>query len=253
MKKWLRYLRSSFSARLSLWVTFIVTAIYVASLYLLFQFSLTVKDDSLESIMHSLIEADYQRLIWVANLIVAAGLLILLLVCRLLIDRNLRPLDTLAENVRYISERSTPGSMTPEQPLRIQYQGRKDEIGGLQVSFLTMQQTLDGYISEINQKTNTLKLRQKELESAYEHAQEYQHVKTAFLRNITQQLIPPVSTIHSLTTTIANNYQELSEEEIGRIRSEILLHTNEITLLIDQILSASQQTEADQLNSLQQQ
>lgn len=50
-----RYLRSSFSARLSLWVTGFVTAIFVVALTLLFRFSLAVvKDESLEQNMQVL-------------------------------------------------------------------------------------------------------------------------------------------------------------------------------------------------------
>lgn len=243
MKGWLRYLRSSFSARLSLWVTGIVTAIYVVSLYLLFQFSLTFKDDSLENIMQTLIEADYNRLLWMAFLIVGVGLLLLLVVCRFLIDRNLKQLDQLAETVRHINEHHTEGRQTSgfHQEPEI-WNERKDEIGSLQRSFLTMQKMLTGKINEIHQKTDDLKDRQKELELAYERAQEDQRVKTAFLRNVSQQIVEPVSSIHTLITTIAANYQDLSGDDLSRIRAEIISQTNEITFLIDQKLIISQRT-----------
>ena len=233
--------QKSFSARLSLWVTGIVTAIYVVSLYLIFQFSLTVKDESLGNIMQTLIEADYNRLLWLAGLTVVAGILLLLLVCRILIDRHLIPLDQLAETVRHISDHH--GDTGLEQvPTPVIHGERKDEIGGLQSSFITMQQMLAGYINEIHQKTDTLKQSQQELKVAYQKAKEDQRVKTAFLRNITQQIVQPVNALHALTTNIATNYQELSEEDLSRIRSEIISHTNEITALIDQKLITSQQT-----------
>ena len=234
MKRFLRYLRSSFSARLSLWVTVIVTVIYVVSLYLIFQFSLSVKDESLVSIVQTLIEADYKRLVWVANLTVIVGLFLMLLACRLLIDRALKPLDTLAHNVRNLSDNYFGETKSVS--------GRKDEIGGLQTSVATMQKTLAGYIGEIQQKTEDLKQRQHELEEANKRAQEDQRVKTVFLSSMTRQIGIPVSGIHQLTTTLADNYQELSLEEMSRIRSEILSHTNEITLLVDQQLMFSQQS-----------
>ena len=105
-----------------------------------------------------------------------------------------------------------------------------------------MQQKLADYINEINQKTDMLKQRQRELENAYERAQEDQRVKTAFLSNITQQLIQPVSDIHTLTSTLATNYHDFSIEDMNRMRAEIVLYTNEITLLIDQKLITSQQS-----------
>ena len=50
-----RYLRSSFSAQLSLWVTGFVSVIFVVALTLLFRFSLTlVKEESLEQNMQVL-------------------------------------------------------------------------------------------------------------------------------------------------------------------------------------------------------
>jgi methyl-accepting chemotaxis protein len=239
MKRWLQYLRSSFSARLSLWVTGIVAAIYVVSLYLIFQFSLAVKDDSLESIMQDLIEADYNRLLWIAFLVVGVGLFLLLLVCRFLIDRDMKQLDQLADTVRRINDHHTKEGLSQEP---MTWKERNDEIGSLQRSFLTMQQTLAGYINEIHQKTDDLKYRQLELKAAYELSQEDQRVKTAFLRNVSQQIALPVSSIQNLISTIAANYQDLSEEELGRIRAEIVSQTNEITLLIDQKLIISQQS-----------
>lgn len=234
MRNWLHYIRSSFSARLSLWVTGIVTVIYLVFLYLIFQFSITLRDESLESIMQDLIEADHMRLLWMACLIMVTGLLVLLLICRILIDRNLKPLDLLADNVRRISDNHFEQTQDIGE--------RKDEIGGLQSSFTTMQQKLADYINEINQKTDMLKQRQRELENAYERAQEDQRVKTAFLSNITQQLIQPVSDIHTLTSTLATNYHDFSIEDMNRMRAEIVLYTNEITLLIDQKLITSQQS-----------
>ena len=62
-----RYLRSSFSARLSLWVTGFVTAIFVVALTLLFRFSLTVvKDESLEQNMQVLEHAAL-RVDWILH------------------------------------------------------------------------------------------------------------------------------------------------------------------------------------------
>ena len=56
-----RYLRSSFSAGLSLWVTGFVTAIFVVALTLLFRFSLSaVKDEALEQNMEVLEHAALQ-------------------------------------------------------------------------------------------------------------------------------------------------------------------------------------------------
>ena len=76
---------------------------YVVSLYLLFRFSLSVRDESLDTIMQSLLKADNERLLWEAVLIALVGLFLILLACRLLINGTLKPLDTLADNVKRLS------------------------------------------------------------------------------------------------------------------------------------------------------
>ena len=233
MKRWIQQLLSSFSARLSLWVTGIVTAVYVVSLYLLFRFSLSVRDESLDTIMQSLLKADNERLLWEAVLIALVGLFLILLACRLLINGTLKPLDTLADNVKRLSNNNFGES--------IPYDGRQDEIGSLQESFSTMQQTLANYIHEIHQKTETLKQRQQELEAAHERAQEDQRVKTAFLQTITQQIAQPVGAVHALSIKVGNDYQTLTKEEMSQICSEMMAYTNEITRLNDQQLQTLKQ------------
>jgi methyl-accepting chemotaxis protein len=240
MKKWLNHIRSSFSARLSLWVTAIVAAIFVVVYYLISQFSLTiVREESLQGV---LLTADYKRLQSLAVVTVIVGIALLLVVCRSLTERMLRPLEFLAETMRRLG-RSSEGDLNHDviQPVE-----RKDEIGGLQSSFATMQLTLEGYIHEISQKTESLKQRQKELEEAYEHAREDERVKTTFLNHISQQIGQPVNAIQILTTLIASDYQHLPKEEMSRLRAVIMSKTNEITQLIDQRLISSQQTEHPQ-------
>lgn len=213
------------------------------------RFSLTVvQDKSLEDNIQALIMEDYQHLQIFTFLITAVGLLILLLACRILIDLYLRPLDKLAEDVRHFTNRSASGnfdSSDDEKNLGSTANPAEeaDEIGGLQHSFVTMQHMLADYFDEINQKTENLKLRQKELEKTYERAQEDQRVKAAFLANITQQIIQPVNAIKDLTATIATDYQNFSEEEMKQLRTKVIAHTDEITHLIDQKLISSQQVQ----------
>jgi succinate dehydrogenase hydrophobic anchor subunit len=63
----LQYIRHSFSARLSLWVTGLVTAIFVVALTVFFRFTMSVDtDESLEKIMQMLentaLQADHELL-----------------------------------------------------------------------------------------------------------------------------------------------------------------------------------------------
>ena len=235
MRRLYSYIQHSFTARLSFWVTGIVIGVFVVTLMLMFRFTINVvRDKSLGSYMQSVIMEDFKHLQVFSILIVAVGLLLLLIACWKLIDLFLRPLDNLAADVMTLS-------WSDGFEETIKDEGRKDEIGGLQSSFSTMQHMLANYVGEIRQKTEALRLRQSELETAYERAQEDQRVKEAFLSSITRQITQPVNSINVLTNTICNDYEKLSEQEVGRIRQVIMSYTNEITSLIDETLISSQQ------------
>lgn len=235
MKRLYNYIQHSFAARLSFWVTGIVVGVFVVTLMMMFRFTINVvRDKSLGSYMQSVIMEDFKHLQVFAILIVAVALLLLLIACWRLIDYFLGPLDKLAEDVMALSWRNGFEETIKDE-------GRKDEIGGLQSSFSTMQHMLANYLGEIRQKAEALRQRQKELETAYERAQEDQRVKEAFLSNITRQIAQPVNSINVLTNTICSDYGALSEQEMGRIRQVIMAYTNEITSLIDETLISSQQ------------
>lgn len=235
MKRLYSYIQHSFSARLSFWVTGIVIGVFLVTLMMMFQFTINVvRDKSLGSYMQSVIMEDFKHLQVFSILIVAVALLLLLIACWKLIDMFLAPLDKLAEDVKALSWRDGFEETIKDE-------GRKDEIGSLQSSFSTMQHMLANYLGEIRQKTETLRQRQNELETAYERAKEDQRVKEAFLSNITRQIAQPVNSINLLTNSICSDYKILSEQEMGRIRQVIMAYTNDITSLIDETLISSQQ------------
>lgn len=235
MKRLYSYIQHSFTARLSFWVTEIVIGVFVVTLMIMFRFTINVvRDKSLGSYMQSVIMEDFKHLQVFSILIVAVALLLLLIACWKLIDMFLAPLDKLAEDVKALSWRDGFEETIKDE-------GRKDEIGGLQSSFSTMQHMLANYLGEIRQKTEALRQRQKELETAYERAKEDQRVKEAFLSNITRQIAQPVNSINLLTNSICSDYKILSEQEMGRIRQVIMTYTNDITSLIDETLISSQQ------------
>ena len=216
-------------------MTGIVIGVFLVTLMMMFRFTINVvRDKSLGSYMQSVIMEEFKHLQMFSILIVAVALLLLLIACWKLIDMFLGPLDKLAEDVKALSWRDGFEETIKDE-------GRKDEIGGLQSSFSTMQHMLANYLGEIRQKTEALRQRQNELETAYERAKEDQRVKEAFLSNITRQIAQPVNSINLLTNTICSDYKILSEQEMGRIRQVIMAYTNDITSLIDETLISSQQ------------
>ena len=97
------------------------------------------------------------------------------------------PLTMLTEQAQRIAD----GNM--DEP--IPNSRREDEIGRLQDNFKLMQQSLATNIGELDQLTNQLKEHGKELSIAYREAQKADRIKTAFLHNMTNQMIEPAESI----------------------------------------------------------
>jgi nitrate/nitrite-specific signal transduction histidine kinase len=180
--------------------------------------------------------ADYNRLQTTGILVMVAVLLLLLLICRLVIDRNLKPLDLLSVKVRRITQNRF------DEP--IPTNNRQDEIGELQRSFSAMQQALASHLSEMHQKTAELQDRNVALQAAYERGLEDERIKTAFLNSISEQIMVPVNDIYAATDRLSDSYQRLTKEEMSRLQQQISTHIDTITSLIDQTLITSQNATA---------
>ena len=170
----------------------------------------------------------YYRLQTIALIAMAVVLLLLLFICRKVIDRNLKSLDRLSDTVRHLSENRF------DKP--IPYHGRHDEIGELQHSFSLMQKALAEHIREMHQKTETLTQRNAELQEAYERGQEDERAKALILGNVTGQFLPPVQAISAATSQLSTHYQDYTKQEMASLKTEITAQSETITALSDQML-----------------
>lgn len=170
----------------------------------------------------------YYRLQTIALIAMAVVLLLLLFICRKVIDRNLKSLDRLSDTVRHLSENHF------DKP--IFYGGRHDEIGELQRSFSLMQKALAEHIREMHQKTDTLTQRNVELQEAYERGQEDERAKALILDNVTGQFLPSVQAISAATTRLSTHYQDFTNQEMTSLKMEITAQSEAITTLSDKML-----------------
>ena len=170
----------------------------------------------------------YYRLQTIALIAMAIVLLLLLFICRKVIDRNLKSLDRLSDTVRHLSENRF------DKP--IPYRGRHDEIGELQRSFSLMQKALAEHIREMHQKNETLTQRNAELQEAYERGQEDERAKALILGNVTGQFLPPVQAISAATSQLSMHYQDFAKQEMTSLKTEITAQSETITTLSDQML-----------------
>ena len=177
--------------------------------------------------------SEYVRLRNAVMAISIVGILLLLIFTRTVIRKNLLPLKDLAHSAKRVADAHFTGS--------VQESHRTDEIGRLENSFRTMQQSLAGYVGEVRQETENLELRNKELEEAYELAKEDEHMKTAVLHHMTGQMAEPISRISSIAQTIHDEYQTTGNEELQAMTAKVTEETAEVTRLLDQLLKAARE------------
>jgi sensor histidine kinase YesM len=142
---------------------------------------------------------DYNSLLYYVLGIAMVGLLVLFLLTRWMIRRQLRPLQTLSETAQSIAEGGGfRGERREERGEGFRATGgQKDEIGRLQDNFMLMQRSLAKNIGELEELTETLRERGEGLRRAYVEAQKADRMKTAFLHNMTNQMIEPSNAINA--------------------------------------------------------
>jgi HAMP domain-containing protein len=140
------------------------------------------------------IYGQYNRLFYYVIFMAVVGLLLLFVLCRVVIHRQLLPLRVLAAKAQSIAQGHYDESLTPStsSPHSL---ARKDEIGRLQSNFTQMQQSLAANIGELEQLLATFQERGEVLRAAYNQAQKADRMKTAFLHNMTNQMLAPAEAI----------------------------------------------------------
>jgi methyl-accepting chemotaxis protein len=227
------YIRRSFATQITLWVVGFATLILGVILILMAHFSNTLTNGV----------GDY-KLMTIAILVAVISLLVLLLLTWWIVSSHLRPLDQLAASAQQLTEKlqvdQGDGFMLRnwgKAPVPVVH-GRKDEIGQLQSSFMTMQHSLSDYISEMQQKRSTLSRQNDELQRAYDKARESDNIKAQFLSRMTEQMVQNVDTISTLTDRLCDHYKELSKSDLVKIQIQMLTSTDAVVLLLDQMLNS---------------
>lgn len=217
-------IRKSLPAQITLWVVGVAVVIIGFCLFMISQFS-----EAIDS------ETGDNALMTVAIFLAVVSLIVITLFCWVVVAHHLRPLRLLAETMQRIANGQMKGTVKDS--------GKKDEIGQLQTSFATMQRALSSYLSEMEQKRNTLSQQNDELQAAYEQVRESDSVKTRFLNRMTGQMAQNVEAITSMTDTICNCYHELSKAELMKMQVEMISYTDTVTMLLSKMLENSKEND----------
>ena len=175
---------------------------------------------------------DYHNLFYYVLAIAIIGLLLLFLLYRTMIHRQLKPLLMLTASAQRIAE----GHYDEIIPNSRQ----EDEIGQLQDNFQQMQLSLANYIGELEQLTVTLQEQDVDLHAAYEQAQKADRMKTAFLHYMTNQMIGPAQSIEKDVDTLLNNLSAHEhQQDTGKLADDIQQSGNTIAELLKNLINMS--------------
>ena len=68
-------------------------------------------------------------------------------------------------------------------------------------------------------------------------------VKTRFLNQMTEQMAQNVETVTALSDSLCEQSRELSKAELMKMKIQMLAYTDNVTLLLDQMLNKSSSTQ----------
>ena len=174
---------------------------------------------------------DYNRLLYLVLAIAFLGLLLSTALSSLFTHRQLLPLNMLTRAAQQISQGDYSKTVPNTE--------RDDEIGQLQEDFQQMQYSLATHIAELEQMNTQLKERGEVLQQANRKAQEADRMKTAFLHQMTYQMLEPADAITHHVATLCNNYHTISTEDARQEIEAIRKQGNSIIYLLGHMINSA--------------
>ena len=172
---------------------------------------------------------DYNSLSTYVLAVAVVGLLLLFFCCRVMIHRQLKTLLMLTASAQRIAK-GKYNELIPDSR-------QADEVGRLQDNFQKMQQSLSAYIGELEQLKTTLQQHGEDLNAAYNQAQKADRMKTAFLHNMTNQMIGPAEAIDRDVSALCND--KVGNQDISQLSDDIQQKGNTIAELLDNLINIS--------------
>ncbi|MBE6260502.1 MAG: HAMP domain-containing protein [Prevotella sp.] len=183
---------------------------------------------------------EYNQLLYYVLGIAVVSLLLFFALCWLIAHRQLLPLQMLTKSAQRIAEGNYKEPISPAKDTSATHR-REDEIGLLQECFQQMQQSLSVHVSELEQLLKTLEEHGESLRKMYRQAQEADHMKIAFLHNMTNQMMDPAKAIAASVERLCQSeseertadYRDRCAQEVDTIKSQSKVITDVLNQLLD--------------------
>jgi len=172
----------------------------------------------------------YNFLLYMVLAITILGILVFLVLFRLFIHRQTKPLRMLTRYAQRIAEGNYDITVPNAQ--------NADEIGKLQDHFQKMQQSLAAKAAELEQLTKRLKQRNEDLRKAYSQAQGSDRMKATFLHYMTTQMAEPANRIEKSVIKLVNNFSDITPQEAGYERDVIKEQSDAMLDLLEHMIEA---------------
>ncbi|MBQ3629646.1 MAG: HAMP domain-containing protein, partial [Prevotella sp.] len=172
----------------------------------------------------------FRYLTYLVLAVTVVGILLFVILCRMVIRREMRPLRMLTKSAQRVADGNFSETVPDTQ--------RDDEIGQLQELFKLMQQSLASKSAELEQLTTRLTTRSEELRRTLGHAQGSDRMKTSFLHYMTTQMTEPSDLIERSVMKLCNNYYTLTPQEADYEVEVIKTQSETILDLLDHMVEA---------------
>lgn len=167
--------------------------------------------------------ARYNHLLVIVWVVIAIGLVLLMLFCYLVVGRAMLPISRLDEQAKHIAE----GRF--DEPLPESH--RKDSVGRLTNSFISMKQSLAESVDSIRQYNDKLQEQNDELTQAYQLKLETNQQKVAFIQDMYHRIRTPLNIICGFAQLLKESHQTLQAEEVEDITSRMKESADDISHL----------------------
>ena len=167
----------------------------------------------------------YNLLVSIVLSLIFIGLLLMLAFSYFVVNRFVSPIKALANQAQMMAEGQFDG--------HLKHTKRIDETGQLQNSFVSMQESIANYISDLEHVKTETELRNQELIIAKSKAEEADHKKAAFIQDLSHQIRTPLNIIGGFTQVLRDEHEAMDETEVSAITHDIMQNSHTITNIID--------------------
>ena len=168
---------------------------------------------------------NYNNMTYTIISVIVFGLLFMLGFCYYIIRRTMQPVVSLTQQTRDIAEGHFDREIPPST--------RIDEVGKLQNSFHTMQQSIASHVAELEAARSKTEQKNEELTVAKTLAEESDNKKSIFIRDMFHQIRTPLNIISGFAQVLRDGHSLMEKSDLDTVTRDIKMNAQSINNIID--------------------